>query len=128
MNYDEVLTLVNAGYSKEEIENMRVSDAEPSHEASLQNEVETDPASTGSAEASPQNEAEVLPQSVADQIAGFIKDTSAAINKEIEKLEKAYQEYNINQANNQLETSKGVDDVIATIINPPYMVDKKGEK
>ena len=127
MNYDEIITLVNAGYSKEEIENMRVSDAQPSHEASLQNEVEADPTPDGSAEASLQNESDVLPQSVADQIAGFIKETSAAINKEIEKLEKAYQEYNINQANNQLETSKGVDDIIATIINPPHIVDKKGE-
>lgn len=128
MNKDEVLTLINAGYSKEEIEKMTVTDAASSNGTSLHNtEGEADPTPDGSAEASEQNEADVLPQSVADQIAGFIKDTSAAINKEIEKLEKAYQEYNINQANNQLETSKGVDDIIATIINPPHMVNKKGE-
>ena len=126
MKVDEIITLINAGYSKEEIEKMEVEVVHTPGEAEAGANVEA-PAEASKNETG-EEQGEKFSQSVADQIAGFIKDTSAAINKEIERLEKAYQEYNINQANNQVETSKGVDDVIATIINPPYMVDnKKGE-
>ena len=53
-----------------------------------------------------------------------MQEISKRIDSEISSLKKAYQEYNISQANNKVETAAGVDEIIGTIINPPFAKEK----
>lgn len=132
MKKDEILTLVKAGFTAEQI--MKLDNNEPSGEAApglVNPSIDADepdpaPAQPFRAGASEGSNDE---KSTTDEIAEAMKEISKRIDNEIGKLTKAYQEYNILQANNKVETAAGVDEVLGTIINPPFMVDnKKGEK
>lgn len=132
MNKDEILTLVKAGFTADQIMELDNNDSsgEPAPVIGnpSQSEPEPEPAqpvnNAGSVEGSQLKDK----KTAADEIAAAMGEISKRIDDEIGKLTKAYQEYNILQANNKVETAAGVDEVLGTIINPPFMVDnKKGE-
>ena len=65
----------------------------------------------------------------------FLKETRAQltsikeeINKEIAELKKAYERFNINQLNNQEETSLGAKDAFAQLTNPPGLFKTEGDE
>lgn len=119
MKLEEILELTRAGYSKEEIEALQNDSLleNPSVESAKQ------PDKDSEAEKETASESESGP-SAADEIAKAMQEISKRIDSEISSLKKAYQEYNISQANNKVETAAGVDEIIGTIINPPFAKEK----
>lgn len=121
MKVEEILELARAGYSKEEIEAFQNDSLleNPSEDTAKQ------PDKDSEAEKKSASESE-SGTSAADEIAKAMQEISKRIDSEISSLKKAYQEYNISQANNKVETAAGVDEIIGTIINPP-LAKEKGE-
>ena len=119
MKVEEILELARAGYSKEEIEAFQNDSLleNPSEETAKQ------PDKDSEAEKETASESE-SGTSAAEEIAKAMQEISKRIDSEISSLKKAYQEYNISQANNQVETAAGVDEIIGTIINPPFAKEK----
>ena len=119
MKLEEILELTRAGYSKEEIEALQNDSLleNPSVESAKQ------PDKDSEAEKETASESE-SGTSAADEIAKAMQEISKRIDSEISSLKKAYQEYNISQANNKVETAAGVDEIIGTIINPPFAKEK----
>lgn len=120
MKVEEILELARAGYSKEEIEAFQNDSLieNPSKETAKQTPDKDPEAEQETASGSESG------TSAADEIAKAMQEISKRIDSEISSLKKAYQEYNISQANNKVETAAGVDEIIGTIINPPFSKEK----
>ena len=119
---DELMKLINAGYTKADIDNFASS------EDLLNNTLATSDAAPENAPA-PADDGQGDPNehtndAVLVETSKWLKEMSETINKQISDLKKAYEEYNINQANNKVETAKGIESVMGEIINPPFMIDK----
>lgn len=57
-----------------------------------------------------------------------IKEISNTVNSELAKIRKAYEEFNLVNMNNKVESSKGIEGIFAEIIDPPFMKNEnKGE-
>ena len=126
MKASEIITLLEAGYTKSEIDNMESGGASEDPNAG------EDPGEDPGASEDPgagEDTGEDPGASEAVATAGWLKEIATQINQEIEKLKQAYQEYNMNMANNKEQVSKGSTEIIGEIINPPYIFkDKEGEK
>ena len=125
MKANEVITLLNAGYTKEEIENFKDEAGAAAGEAGAADEAG---AAAGEAGAAAADEADKDPAAAqAAATAKWLKEVSDNINKEIEKLKKAYEEYNLNQANSMEKISKGSTEILGELLYPPTY-DKEGDK
>lgn len=118
---EELMKLVEAGYTKTDIDNMahtadssKVVSDKPSNDPDQRG---NDPDPNEGNEESAEN---IANQSLIEA-SKFLKEFSDSVTKQIDDLKKAYQEYNINQANNQVETAQGAVDILGTIIDPPFM-------
>lgn len=94
MNYEDVILLVKAGYTRDQI-------------AAMQAPAQTDPAEP--AQAAPAEPAPPKPQG--------IEDLSQMLASEFAKLNDAIVKANLQQA--QQPPQESVDDILASIINPP---------
>lgn len=126
MKASEIITLLEAGYTKSEIDMME------SGEASEDPKAGEDTGEAAGASEDPEageDTGEAAGASEAAATAGWLREIAKTVNDEIEKLKNAYQEYNMNMANNKEQVSKGSTEIIGEIINPPYIFkDKEGEK
>ena len=102
MNYEDIILLVKAGYTRDQIAAMQApaqaAPAEP-----------TPPAPAEPAPASPADPAPTKPQG--------IEDLSQMLAAEFAKLNDAIVKANLQQA--QQPPQESVDDILASIINPP---------
>lgn len=126
MKKDDIILMLKAGYTKSDIDNMESGGASEDPNAG------EDPGEDTGASEDPEageDPGEAAGASEAAATAGWLKEIATQINQEIEKLKQAYQEYNLNMANNREKVSKGSTEIIGEIINPPYIFkDKEGEK
>ena len=102
MNYEDIILLVKAGYTRDQIAAMQApaqtAPAEP-----------TPPAPAEPAQAAPAEPAPAKPQG--------IEDLSQMLAAEFAKLNDAIVKANLQQA--QQPPQESVDDILASIINPP---------
>lgn len=102
MNYEDIILLVKAGYTRDQIAAMQApaqtAPAEP-----------TTPAPAEPTPASPADPAQTKPQG--------IEDLSQMLADEFAKLNDAIVKANLQQA--QQPPQESVDDILASIINPP---------
>ena len=102
MNYEDIILLVKAGYTRDQIAAMQA------------------PAQTAPAEPTPPAPAEPTPTSPADTAPTKpqgIEDLSQMLAAEFAKLNDAIVKANLQQA--QQPPQESVDDILASIINPP---------
>ena len=102
MNYEDIILLVKAGYTRDQIAAMQA------------------PAQTAPAEPTPPAPAEPTPASPADPAPTKpqgIEDLSQMLAAEFAKLNDAIVKANLQQA--QQPPQESVDDILASIINPP---------
>ena len=119
MEYEKIIKLLDAGYSKEEIDKMQI---EIGKSAAEQSEAAEQSDMTEQSEAAEQSDSK---ENTYNEMADFIKELSETVTAEIGKLKKAYEEYNISFANNKQEVAQGVDDIIAEIIAPTFNKEKE---
>lgn len=126
MKASEIIILLEAGYTKSEIDNMESGGS--SEDPKAVEDPGEDPGASEDPNAG-EDPGEAAGASEAAATAGWLREIAKTINDEIEKLKQAYQEYNLNMANNKETVSKGSTEIIGEIINPPYIFkDKEGEK
>lgn len=111
MNYEDIILLVKAGYTRDQIAAMQApaqtAPAEPTHPAPAE---PTHPAPAEPAQAAPaEPKAQPKPQG--------IEDLSQMLAAEFAKLNDAIVKANLQQA--QQPPQESVDDILASIINPP---------
>ena len=111
MNYEDIILLVKAGYTRDQIAAMQApaqtAPAEPTHPAPAE---PTHPAPAEPAQAAPaEPQAQPKPQG--------IEDLSQMLAAEFAKLNDAIVKANLQQA--QQPPQESVDDILASIINPP---------
>ena len=99
MNYEDIILLVKAGYTRDQIAAMQAAPAEPAQAAPAE------PAQAAPAEPP----APPKPQG--------IEDLSQMLASEFAKLNDAIVKANLQQA--QQPPQESVDDILASIINPP---------
>ena len=95
MNYEDIILLVKAGYTRDQIAAMQAAPAEPAQAAPAE------PAQAAPAPPKPQG----------------IEDLSQMLASEFAKLNDAIVKANLQQA--QQPPQESVDDILASIINPP---------
>ena len=102
MKYDEIIKLLDAGYTREEILNM----------------------DTGTPEENPpeENPPEETPPTETDEVTNMVKEMRDLVSE----MRKEFTAMNILSTQRSNEPEKTADDVIANIINPS--VRKKGDK
>ena len=98
MNYEDIILLVKAGYTRDQIAAMQIPKQEPP------------------AQPAPQEPPAPAPQEPPAQPAGMAELTQLMVN-EFSKLNAAITSANLAQA--QQPKQESVDDIIASIINPP---------
>ena len=111
MNYEDIILLVKAGYTRDQIAAMQApaqtAPAEPTHPAPAE---PTHPAPAEPAQAAPaEPQAQPKPQG--------IEDLSQMLAAEFAKLNDAIVKANLQHA--QQPPQESVDDILASIINPP---------
>ena len=102
MNYEDIILLVKAGYTRDQIAAMQAP-------AQIAPEEPTTPAPAETTPASPADPAPTKPQG--------IEDLSQMLAAEFAKLNDAIVKANLQQA--QQPPQESVDDILASIINPP---------
>lgn len=105
MNYEDIILLVKAGYTRDQIAAMQAP--EPTHTPAPAPAPE--PAPTPAEPPAPPTPAEPKPQG--------IEDLSQMLAAEFAKLNDAIVKANLQQA--QQPPQESVDDILASIINPP---------
>ena len=121
MDPKEILELVKAGYTKQEIEVMYPS---------VPNDTPENPDGTGSLpvpDDSPDPPEAEASEKIALDTAKWLKEITGKVDQELERIKKAYEEYSILASNNKEEVSKGAIDVFGEIINPPNIFNKEKE-
>ena len=102
MNYEDIILLVKAGYTRDQI-------------AAMQAPAQTAPAEP--AQAAPAEPAQAAPAEPAPPKPQGIEDLSQMLAAEFAKLNDAIVKANLQQA--QQPPQESVDDILASIINPP---------
>ena len=102
MNYEDIILLVKAGYTRDQI-------------AAMQAPAQTAPAEP--AQAAPAEPAQAAPAEPAPHKPQGIEDLSQMLAAEFAKLNDAIVKANLQQA--QQPPQESVDDILASIINPP---------
>lgn len=130
MNYAQIDRLLNAGYSKEEIDRLQLQEAAPDNAQPSPGEVPDSPQPSpgevpDNPQPSPGQESSGM-EEITKAVQSAIADFQKGINAEIAELKKAYHEYNLIWANNMAETSKGAEDILADLlITPSYKKEKE---
>ena len=111
MNYEDIILLVKAGYTRDQIAAMQApaqtAQAEPTH-----------PAPAEPAQAAPAEPAQAAPaEPKAPPKPQGLEDLSQMLAAEFAKLNDAIVKANLQQA--QQPPQESVDDILASIINPP---------
>lgn len=102
MNYEDIILLVKAGYTRDQI-------------AAMQAPAQTSPAEP--AQAAPAEPAQAAPAEPEPPKPQGIEDLSQMLAAEFAKLNDAIVKANLQQA--QQPPQESVDDILASIINPP---------
>ena len=116
LTYEQIEKLLDAGYSKEEINKLFVDSAIGSNAETEENPNETNAESEENSN-NANEDAQI-------QISNLIENIAKSVDEQITKLKKAYEEYNIAAANNKIDLAQGVDDIIAEIVNPTFKKEK----
>lgn len=103
MNYEDIILLVKAGYTRDQIAAMRAPSAPPTPPAQADPPAPPEPPAQADPPAPPK------PQG--------IEDLSKMLSAEFAKLNDAIVKANLQQA--QQPPQESVDDILASIINPP---------
>ena len=115
MNYEDIILLVKAGYTRDQIAAMQAPAAPPAPSA------QADPAAPPAPPAQADPAAPPAPPAQADPPAPpkpqGIEDLSQMLAAEFAKLNDAIVKANLQQA--QQPPQESVDDILASIINPP---------
>ena len=120
MEKQKILDLVSAGYSKSEIEEiLGVHDVPPTEQRGDEAAPDNNAVDPSGAETSNQD------SRIAIDTANWLKDFTSKVDAEIDKMKKAYEDYQIIASNNKEEVSKGAIDVFGEIINPPNLFKEK---
>lgn len=99
MNYEDIILLVKAGYTRDQIAAMQA------------------PAQPAQAEPAPEEPTQPAPAEPAQHKPQGIEDLSQMLSAEFAKLNDAIVKANLQQA--QQPPQESVDDILASIINPP---------
>lgn len=114
MKIDDVITLLNAGYTREEIQRMEAAGSEFSHQSGP---VDPEPAAQPEPEAQPEPAEDPNRMPGADLAAAFDQAISRMNSLFDEKL-KQIQTANVQAARMPEDKSRTVDDIIGDIIKP----------
>lgn len=123
MKLEEIITLINAGYTKDEIQALEMPKNKPSAAPA------GDPQETPAAPAAPDQEepaapaapaAPVLPSTDNADVTKYI----AQLTAQVSSLTKQIQNSNLLNAQQPAQQQNTAEDILATLINPTY----KGEK
>ena len=111
MNYEQVDRLLTAGWTKDEIYHLMRQEGGAEPEGAEEPEGGAEP--EGTADSAPGMEQ--INKTINDALSNF----TASIKKDLDEIKAAYQNYNLLWANNQAETSQGVEDILADLLLTP---------
>lgn len=107
--FDKIVTLIEHGYTKEEIEKILPADDEPEAAAA------PEPEAPAEETAAPEPEAPAAaPAELPEALTGFMAEVKASIAE----LTKAVQAGNVNRITTDTKTAEDMNDVLASFINP----------
>ena len=109
MNYEDIILLVKAGYTRDQIAAMQAPAEPPAQTAPGEPPAQTAPGEPPAEPPAPPTPADPKPQG--------IEDLSQMLAAEFAKLNDAIVKANLQQA--QQPPQESVDDILASIINPP---------
>lgn len=118
MKLDEIITLVNAGYTKDEIQALEMPENKPSPAPAA--DPSEDPQDPPAAPPADPPAAPVLPSTDNADVTKYI----AQLTAQVSSLTKQIQNSNLLAAQQPAQQKNSAEDILANLINPTY----KGEK